>query len=115
MCPGVFGASTARGSISSSCFFSRRDEKDARQTRFMAHVPPCGPRYDDDEHDDEHDDDDDDDTSGRTTPENEVRASTMRHGKYRPVYRVEAAMRSEGTGTATTGSSHRQRRIAVEP
>lgn len=81
----------------------------------MAHVPPCGPRYDDDEHDDEHDDDDDDDTSGRTTPENEVRASTMRHGKYRPVYRVEAAMRSEGTGTATTGSSHRQRRIAVEP
>lgn len=73
-----------------------------------------GPRYDDDEHDDEHDDDDDD-TSGRTTPENEVRASTMRHGKYRPVYRVEATMRSEGTGTATTGSSHRQRRIAVEP
>lgn len=39
----------------------------------------------------------------------------MRHGKYRPVYRVEATMRSEGTGTATTGSSHRQRRIAVEP
>lgn len=36
--------------------FSRRDEKDARQTRFMAHVPPCdvpGPRYEDDEHDDD--------------------------------------------------------------
>lgn len=56
-----------------------------------------------------------DDTSRGTTPENEIRASTLRHGKYRPVYRAEAAMRSEGTGTAATGSSQRQRRIAVEP
>ncbi|KAK9306185.1 hypothetical protein QLX08_003076 [Tetragonisca angustula] len=106
-CPGVLGASTTTRIDLSSCFLDGTTGH-ASDPLHGACAPVSNTR------ETARSDDDDVDTPRGTTLGNEVRASTLHHGYAGPVCQAEATMRSEGTGTATTGSSQNQRRIAVE-
>lgn len=98
-CPGVLGASTTTG-IDLSSWFLDGTIGHASGSLHGACAPVSNTRETA-----RSDDDDDVDTPRGTTLGNEVRANTLHHGYAGPVCQAEATMRSEETGTATTGSS----------